>query len=175
MLNDNRIRSQANRDLSQIYATMQDAEHARSNAERALHFAQIASEDEVRIYALTALGESEARPQHYDAAQSAFKDSHAYWPQHGRSWNAVNPLANLGDIAAARFRPSASPPVCCTDSAATTRPAGFCSPRTRSPNPSAATAFSPSFTPTSQKCRKHAAIFPRPSPRRVLPQPSGKP
>lgn len=101
-LKDNRIRSQGNRYLSQIYETMQDNARALSHAKLALQFAQLAGDEEVRIYALTAVGESEACAHHYDAALRAFEECHTYWQKHSRPWNAINSLTNLADVAEAR-------------------------------------------------------------------------
>lgn len=102
MQDDNRIRAQANRYLSQIYDTMGDDLRSRTHAENALRLAKLAGDEDVRIYALTVVGQSEARAHHYDAALKAFEESYAYWKKQVRPWNAVNSLVNIADIADAR-------------------------------------------------------------------------
>ncbi len=99
---DNRIRAQSHRYLSQIYDAMEDDARARAHAEKALHFAQLAGDEDVRIYALTVVGQSEARARHYGAALRAFEECHAYWVKQRRPWNAVNSLVNIADVAEAR-------------------------------------------------------------------------
>ncbi len=101
-LNDNRVRAQSHRYLSQIYETMEDDLRSREHAERALHFAQLAGDEDVRIFALTSVGLSELRAHHYDAALRAFEESRAYWLKLNRPWNAVNSLVNIADLADAR-------------------------------------------------------------------------
>jgi tetratricopeptide (TPR) repeat protein len=102
MQNDNRIRSQSHRYLSQVYETMGDDVRARSHADDAFRFAQLAGDEDVRIYALTAIGQSEARARHYDAALRAFEESSAYWKKNNRPWNAGNSLVNIADVSVAR-------------------------------------------------------------------------
>ncbi len=99
LLNDNRIRAQGHRYLSEIYATMKDDALSRSHAESALRLATLAGDGDVRIYALTVVGLSEARARHYDAALRAFEESRVYWRKQNRPWNTVNSLVNIADVA----------------------------------------------------------------------------
>jgi tetratricopeptide (TPR) repeat protein len=101
-LNDNRIRAQAHRYLSQIYETLEDDARCRSHAERSLAFAKLAGDEDIRIYALTAIGVSDARAGRFDAAIRAFDESRAHWLNKKRPWNAINSLVNLADVAIAR-------------------------------------------------------------------------
>ena len=101
-LNDNRIRAQSHRYLSQIYDSMEDDARSRSHAESALRFARLAGDEDVRIYALTVVGQSEARARHFDAALRVFEEAHAYWEKHNRPWNAVNSLVNIAGVVDAR-------------------------------------------------------------------------
>lgn len=101
-VNDNRIRAQGHRYLNQIYETMGDDDRARAHAEQSLHFAQLSGEEDVRIYAITAIGLSDARARRYDAALRAFGESYAYWQKQNRPWNAVNALVNIADVMDAR-------------------------------------------------------------------------
>ena len=101
-LNDNRIRAQGHRYLSQIFETIEDDARSRSHAEQSMRFAQRAGDEDLRIFALTAIGQSDARAKHYEAALRAFEESRAYWQKLKRPWNAINSLVNIADVAIAR-------------------------------------------------------------------------
>ncbi len=101
-LNDDRVRSQGHRYLSQIYGTLGDDRRARAHAETALRFAKLSGDDDVRIYALTEVGLAEARARNYDAAIRLFEQCHNYWDAHKRPWNAANSLVNIAEVTEAR-------------------------------------------------------------------------